>query len=439
SHRARTDYNLYAALMGAAKSPADTHFVLARVRQVSAHEIGHTLGLSHNYIASTYGRASVMDYPAPRITLDKNGNIDLSQAYAVGPGDYDVWAIHWGYGIFPAGQVQDSLKAIVAEGLKKGYLYLSDADARPDNASDPRVNLWDDQSTAVQFFKNQTDVRRVAMARFGLRNLAPGEPLSALQERFAPLYFFHRFALNSLSKTIGGMEYSSSVVGDGQQATRPIAGPQQRTALSMMISALQPSALAIPDTLLTLLTPNATETSPRVELFGTRTEPAFDELGAARTLAQMIVDMVLQPERAGRLVAFANRGPNMLTLGETIDSLVARTWNSPLPSSGKLAALQRVGQRAVADQLLLLAADTTAAPEVRAIVELKIKDLQPQAARHASAGSFDARAHWNAIAGDFQRWIDRRELPEPTRALIAPPGDPYGMADWDPWSGTMNN
>lgn len=434
SHRARTDYNLYAALMGAAKSPADTHFVLARVRQVSAHEIGHTLGLSHNYLASTYDRASVMDYPAPRITVDADGHIDLSQAYAVGPAAYDVWAIHWGYGIFPPGTEQDSLKAIMAEGLKKGYLFLSDADARPDYAADPRTNLWDDQATAAQFLKNQTDVRRVALEHFGVRNLRPGEPLAMLQQRLAALYFFHRFALNAESKTIGGMEYANAVVGDGEQATQPISGPRQRAALTLMLAALQPSALAIPDTVLTLLTPNANQVTPRVELFGARTEPAFDELGAARTLAQMIVDMVLQPERAERLVTFATRGPNMLTLGETIDSLVARTWNAPVPSSAKLAALQRVAQRAVADRLLLLAADTSAAAEVRAIVELEIKTLQPQAARRATTGSFAARAHWNAIAGDFQRWMDRRELPQPTRALEAPPGDPFGMADWEPWN-----
>ncbi len=426
SHRARTDYNIFAALMGAAKTPADTHFVLARVRQVSAHEIGHTLGLSHNYLASTYGRASVMDYPPPRVTLDRNGRIDLSDAYAVGPGAYDVWAIHWGYGIFPPGTEQDSLKAIVAEGLKKGYLFLSDADARPDFASDPRTNLWDDQATASQFLTNQMDVRRVALAHFGLANLRPGEPLALLQERLAPLYFFHRFALNSLSKTIGGMEYANVVVGDGQQATRPIAGAQQRAALHQMLSAIRPPELAIPDTVLTLLTPNATDVSPRVELFGTETQPAFDELSAARTLSQMVVDMILQPERAARVVAFATRGPNMLTLGETIDSLIADTWNAPVPSSGKMAALQRVTQRAVADRLLLLAADTTAAPEVRAIVELEIRDLQPQAARRALGGSVAARAHWYAIAGDFQRWIDRRELPAPTKALEAPPGDPFG-------------
>jgi Met-zincin/Domain of unknown function (DUF5117) len=430
SHRARTDYNLYAALMGAARSPADTHFVLARVRQVSAHEIGHTLGLSHNYIASTYDRASVMDYPAPRITVDANGHIDLSHAYAIGPAAYDIWAIHWGYGIFPPGTEQDSLKAIMADGLRKGYLFLSDADARPDYASDPRTNLWDDQATAAQFLKNQVAVRTVAMAHFGIRNLRPGEPLSMLQQRLAALYFFHRFALNAVSKTIGGMEYADAVVGDGEQATRPIGGAQQRAALHMLLAQLQPPALAIPDTVLTLLTPNANEVTPRVELFGTRTQPAFDELGAARTLSQMIVDMILQPERDARLVEFATRGPNMLTLSETIDSLVGATWNAPVPASPKLAALQRVTQRAVADRLLTLAADTTAASPVRAIVELEIQDLGPVAARRAASGPFAARAHWNAIASDFRRWIERRELPQPTQALVAPPGDPFGMGPW---------
>jgi hypothetical protein len=131
SHRARTDYNIYAALMGADPSPADTAFVLARVRQVASHEVGHTLGLQHNYIASTYERGSVMDYPPPRVKLDANGKIDLSQAYAVGPGAYDIWAIHWGYGVFGPAE-SDSLRAIVAYGLKKGFLYLSAADARPE-------------------------------------------------------------------------------------------------------------------------------------------------------------------------------------------------------------------------------------------------------------------------------------------------------------------
>ena len=246
--RAHRIYNIYAAFMGADASAADTAFVLARVRQVSAHEVGHTLGLGHNYIASTYGRASVMDYPAPRILL-KNGQIDLSDAYGVGPGAYDVWAIHWGYGIFPPGQEADSLKAIMADGLRKGYLYLSDADARPENAADPRTNLWDDAATPGDFLKHEVEVRRLAMSRFGLRNVRDGDPLSLLQDRFPLLYFFHRFAINSVTKTIGGMEYSNPLKGDGQQATRPISGVRQREALASLIAELAPQELAhLPDT-----------------------------------------------------------------------------------------------------------------------------------------------------------------------------------------------
>jgi len=434
SHRARTDYNIYAALMGADPSPADTAFVLARVRQVGAHEVGHTLGLAHNYIASINERASVMDYPAPRARVTPDGRIDLSQAYAVGPGDYDVWAIRWGYGIFPAGTERDSLAAIVAEGLKKGYLYLSDADARPEYASDPRTSLWDDAATPMEFLQRQVAVRRIAMDRFGLRNIAVGEPIATLEERLAPLYFFHRFALNGVTKAIGGMEYANAVRGDNQTATRPVSGARQRTALSALLAELQPSELAIPDTVLALIGPRPSgysgavnnSNSPVGELFRGRTDPAFDELSAARTLSQMIVDGILQRERSARLVAFATRGPNMLTLGETVDSLVARTWNQR-DATPKATALRRVAQRAVADRLLALAADTSAAPEVRAVAELQIGRLRADAARRAQAGDTMNRAHWAAIAGDFARWIDRRELPAPTPALVAPPGDPFGM------------
>ena len=435
SHRARTSYNLYAGLMGADSTGADTSFVLGRVRQVTSHEIGHTLGLAHNYIASTYERGSVMDYPAPRVRLTKDGRIDVSSAYDVGPGAYDVWAIRWGYGIFPAASEQDSLAALMREGLRQGFLFLSDADARPDFASDPRTNLWDDAATPVEFLEHQTAVRRVALRNFGERNIRPGEPVALLQERFAPVYFFHRFAINSLAKTIGGMEYSNAVRGDQQQATRPVDGRRQRAALSALAAELRPEELAIPDTVLTLLGPRPFGWEGNdVELFRSRTRPAFDEFGAARTLAQMIVDAVLQRERAARLVLFSARpsadGPP-LGLPEAIDTLVAATWRRPAPASPKLVQLQRVGQRAVVDRLLALAADKDVAPPVRGIVDYEIAVLRDEARRRAQAGDVGSRAHWGAIAGDLTRWIERQELPTPTPALVAPPGDPFGEdAGW---------
>ncbi|MFL5639088.1 MAG: zinc-dependent metalloprotease [Gemmatimonadaceae bacterium] len=428
SHRARTDYNIYAGLFGADAAAADTAFVLARVRQVSAHEVGHTLGMAHNYIASTYERASVMDYPPPRVRLNANGDIDISAAYASGPGAYDIFAIRWGYGIFPPESEKDSLQAIVMDGLRRGFLFLSDADARPDFASDPRTNLWDDAATPAEFLQYEMAVRRVAISRFGERNIRVGEPVALLQERFAPLYLMHRFALNSLTKTVGGMEYANAVRGDHLQATRPIDASTQRKALTTLISALQPRELAIPDTVLTLLGPRPFSYQPYVELFGTRTRPAFDELGAARTLAQMIVDGILQRERVARVVAFQTRVPNPLTLGEVVDALTA-DWGAPSLGNGKLEAMRRVAQRAVVDRLLLLAADKEAAPEVRSLVELRMNSLRTRSRSLASSGDEQRRAHWASIASDMNRWLQRQELPSPTPALRPPPGDPFGI-DW---------
>lgn len=430
SHRNRTDYNIYAAFMGADAAAADTAFVLSRIRQVSAHEVGHTLGLAHNYIASTYERGSVMDYPAPRVLVN-NGKIDISSAYAKGPGAYDIWAIHWGYGVFPPASENDSLKAIVADGLKKGYLYLSDGDARPESAADPRTNLWDDAATAGDFLKHQSDARRIALQSFGLRNIRDGEPLSILQDRFPLVYFFHRFALNSVTKTLGGLEYANAMKGDRQQATRIISPDRQRAAMQQLLAALEPSELAIPDTVLTLFAPRL-DAAQNVELLGERTDPAFDELGAARTLAQMIVDGILQRERAARMVQYAARTANGFTLQEAMGTLLKKTWDAPVLADGKLAAIQRVVQRAVADRIIALAADKEASPEVRAIAEYDLTRMLGMADSKAGAASpsDDWKMHWEGIAQSITRYRTSGEVPSLTPALKAPPGDPFGDDGW---------
>lgn len=429
SHRNRTDYNIYAAFMGADVAAADTAYVLSRIRQVSAHEVGHTLGLGHNYIASTYERGSVMDYPAPRIRV-KNGEIDLSAAYDKGPGAYDVWAIHWGYGIFPPAAEKDSLKAIVADGLKKGYLYLSDGDARPENSADPRTNLWDDAATAGEFLTHQMDARRLALSRFGLRNIRTGEPLAILQDRFPLLYYFHRFAVNGVTKTLGGVEYSNPLRGDGQQATQLISPARQRAALKQLLTALEPKELAIPDTVLTLFSPRL-DAPGNVELPGTRTYPAFDELGTARSLAQMIVDGILQRERAARMVQNPLHQTNGFTLSEAIRALVGGTWNGAAQPSAKLAAIQRVTQRAVSDRLILLAADKDASPDVRAIAAFELGRLRTAAGQKAAASTGDdGRAHWLALADDIRRYQEKGEVPVLTQIVRTPPGDPFGEDGW---------
>ncbi|HLV25969.1 MAG TPA: zinc-dependent metalloprotease [Gemmatimonadales bacterium] len=428
THRNRTAYNLYAGLKGAQPSPGDTAFVLGRVRQVTAHEIGHTLGLAHNYIASTYGRGSLMDYPTFGVRLT-NGEIDLSNAYDVGPGAFDVWAIRWGYGIFPEAAEQDSLNAIIREGLQKGWLFLSDSDARPEYASDPRTNLWDDGTNAAEYFQNRMSVRRVAIDRFGLRNLREGEPVALLQERFSPVYLMHRFAIGSLARAVGGMEYSFAMVGDGQTATRPVPAAEQRRALGMLMTALAPQELAIPDTLITLFAPRPYGYQAVEEMFGTQARPSFDELGAARTAAQMVVDAVLQRERAARLVLAASRESGALSLGETMDALLEATWRASRPSASRMAAIQRTTQRAVADALMRLAADTSAMPDVRALVDFRLASLATEASRRAGSGDEMTRAHWASIQRDINSWLTDRTLPALGATLEAPLGEPFGSDD----------
>jgi hypothetical protein len=426
SHRARTAYSIVAALGGAATA-ADTHYVLGRVRQVTAHEVGHTLGMAHNYIASTYGRGSVMDYPAPRLTVDAAGNVDFGDAYALGPGEFDVLAIRWGYGIFPPEHEADSLRAIIADGIKRGLLFLSDADARPDFASDPRVNLWDDASSPEEFLTRQLAVRRAAMRHFGLGNIAAGEPVATLQERFARLYFFHRFALSATAKVVGGVEYQHAVAGDGQQATRPVPGARQRAALAELLGTLAPPELAIPDTVITLLGPRPFGYDPNTEMFGSRTQPAFDEFGAAGSLASLVLDPLLQRDRLARLVQQSAHDPAALSLSELLGTITRSVWDAPVERDQRNAALRRAVQRVYADRLLTLAADTAAAPDVRAAVQFTLVTLGREAeARGATTGGrFETRAHWRALAADIAGWQRDRRLPT-AQPLPAPPGDPFG-------------
>jgi hypothetical protein len=424
SHRGRTSWNIVAALAGAATA-SDTHFVLGRVRQVTAHEIGHTLGMAHNYIASTYDRGSVMDYPAPRVRLDRRGAIDLSDAYAVGPGAFDVLAVRWGYGIFPPEHERDSLEAIVREGVAKGLLFLSDEDARPASASDPRVNLWDDGAGPEEFLQRQLAVRRAAIRGFGLRNLNPGEPVATLQERFARLYFFHRFAVNAVAKAIGGVEYHHAIAGDRQQATRTVPAVRQRAAVAQLLGTLSPAELAIPDTVLTLLGPRPFGYEPSPEQFGSRTGAVFDELGAAGTLARMVLDPLLQRERLARVAQQSARDPAMPSLAELFGMVERSVWDVGADKSPRDASLRRAVQRAFASGLIRLAADTAAAPDVRAMADLTLERLGSEASVRGGGerGTPEARAHWRALAGQIVRWREEREIP-PT-ALPPPAGDPF--------------
>ena len=220
--------------------------------------------------------------------------------------------------------------------------------------------------------------------RFGLDNIRDGEPVALLQDRFVPLYFYHRFAITSAARAIGGMEYANAVKGDGQQATRLVEPARQRAALKELLRALSPAELAVPDTVITLLAPAPPGYSGGVELFNSRTRPAFDEHGAMATLSAMVIEALLQKDRAARLVQFAPRQKDPLTLAELFDALAAATGMTGPLGDARTERVHRVTRRVLVDRTIQLAADQSAGPGVRAMANFQLTSWHRIAVKRAA-------------------------------------------------------
>jgi len=279
---------------------------LARIRQLAAHEVGHALGFEHNFAASTYGRASVMDYPAPLATLSGD-RVDLSQAYATSIGKYDELVVRYAYTEFAPGTDETAaLNGIVRQGLADHLLYIDDDDGRPFGAGHPLASLWDNGDDAPAMLRQQLAVRRVALDRFGLASLPNGQPLSLLEARLVPLYLHHRFQLQAAMKWIGGLYFTYAVKEQGQPAPtdvrRVVPGDDQRRALTAVLETLDPAVLTLPQRILEVIPPPAAGyTFGTAELFPRATAPAFDPVSAAVVAADLAVSGLLQPARAARL------------------------------------------------------------------------------------------------------------------------------------------
>jgi len=404
-----------------ARETTPVEMALARIRQLSAHEVGHTLGLAHNFAASTYGRASVMDYPAPLVRI-RDGALDLSEAYDVGVGAYDRFAIRWLYSDFPSGVDEAAaLDSIVRRGLEEEMLFLSDADARPAGAAHPLAGLWDNGPHPVEALRHEIEVRRVGLRSFDDRAIREGAPLSRLEEVFVPLYLHHRYQTEATAHTLAGVDYRHAVRGDGQPRQRPVPAGRQREALEMLLRTLSVEFLAIPERILELLPPPAYGTPP-AERFGRRTAPTFDPLGVARSSADFTLRFLLQPERMARLVDQHARRPDLPGLTEVLERTLAATWEADGPTDRRLAAVGRTVERAVLERLIEGAGNPDNTELVRAELDEALDGLAARLEERS-----DLSAHERSALRDIRRWLDREEgITELPRVPELPPGSPIG-------------
>jgi hypothetical protein len=315
SLRDRQDFLIAEGLLapyekGKPLSPKLLEMVLARLRQLAAHEVGHTLGLQHNYAASPVNRASVMDYPAPYVKLGADGVPDLSEAYAKGIGEWDKVSIAYGYQDFPAGtDEQSALDQILSNAFSRGLMYLTDQDARPASASSSVAHLWDNGKNVVDELGNVMKVRASALRRFGENNIREGAPLATLEDVLVPIYMYHRYQVEAAAKVVGGQDYTFSLKGKGDRNPQIVAPEEQRRALDAVLDTIKPDALMLPESLLKLIPPRPAGYARTREDFRIRTQPTFDALTPAETIADHVSGFLLNPERAARLVQFHARDP----------------------------------------------------------------------------------------------------------------------------------
>lgn len=441
SLRMRQDMIIFEGLVGADRvrkgGPNDpVEVTLARLRQLGAHEVGHSLGFMHNFAASTQDRGSVMDYPGPKIDL-KDGAPDLSDAYAVGIGAWDKFTVDWLYGDPPPGTDPDAAaRAKALASGTAGVRFITDIDGRAPDSPNPWGSMWDNGPDPTAELLRLMPVRRAAIARFGEGAIKPNEAMSNLRRKFVPVWLLHRYQVEAAAKMVGGVDYVYAVRGDGRPPAAPVAPATQRAALDALLATLSPSELAVPDRLVGLLSAGVNGRGDRqfdIEVLDNAGAAVFDPLVAADVGAQVTLNTLLAPSRLIRVYEQHRRDTAALGLEELVDRLLAASVN------GRKTELDR---RIAYRTLLALARsarDPEASPDVAAAVDARLQTLAAQFAKSPGAGLDAAWSRSMArILGDDD--LLAKELARAPRAPSVPPGMPIGAeTDWmdDLWTGAL--
>jgi hypothetical protein len=428
SLRVRQDYLIFTSLLspfvnGKPVTDQMRTAALQRLRQLAAHEVGHTLGLQHNYASSYNNRASVMDYPHPNIFINNKGEVDFSKVYTNEIGEWDKRAIIYGYQDFPSGTDENmALKKLLEENSKNGLLFIADADARAASGFHPYAHLWDNQSDAVAGLQQTLQVRSKALSKFGEDAVKNGTPLSKLEDVLVPLYNYHRYQLEAVTKLIGGMNYSYSVRGD-QNQTKPTILPNaiQQKALDAAVNCLSASTLTIPENIISLIPPRPPMYYGVGEVFNKRTGMSFDALSAAEALTEFELGFIFNVERANRLVQNKARA-NTIGFDDVVDAVMKKTWYSPTPA-GLEGTIHRQTQQQVLTWLLLVYQSDESNFEVKSICYGRFVELNKKIENWFETEKDNTLLSYYKYTRARLESPGKVSMPKP---VVIPPGAPIG-------------
>ena len=437
SLRVRQDFLIAQGLVEAYENGVDAdprllEMALARLRQLSAHEVGHTIGLSHNFAASYNNRASVMDYPHPLVLLNENGEMDFSKAYDVGIGEWDKRTIIYGYQDFPEGTDEKAaLLDILATNHKMGLQYISDQDARPAGGAHPLAHLWDNGASAAGELKRLSAIRATALKNFGTKNIPLHTPMATLENVLAPLFLAHRYQVEATAKVIGGVVYTYAANGDGQPVNEMVDDGQQREALEALLNTLDAEFLTLPESVISLIPPQPIGYSKGRELFDTYTGMTFDPIGAAESAARHTIQFLLHPHRMARLVEQSGRANGRLGMYEVLEALFAQ-WNGGSGLPGLQGEVERMTEKVALHHLLALAGDSEVMQQVAAVAHLKISELvQSYSVKMNQASDSSEKAHFLYLVKMIEGFYENPGDYKVPSFQEMPDGSPIGMACFD--------
>ena len=406
-----------------------TEMALARLRQLSAHEVGHTLGLAHNFAASVNNRASVMDYPHPYVKMDDQGNIDLSEAYDDKIGAWDKVTITYGYSDFPDGENTEKLSKILEDAFGNDLRYITDQDARPSSGLHPEAHLWDNGKSATHELNRIMRIRRVILDKFSEKAIQSNVPMSSIEEVLVPMYLFHRYQVDGTSKLIGGLNYSYALRGGDQVVTEMLPAEMQMEALEALLNTVKVEHLKLSENLLGQIPPRAYGFPRSRETFQSKTGPAFDYLAAVETASSVPFSFIFNADRFNRLLTYKARNSDQPGVDVVLDRTISAIWRNP-SSNGLDRTLQQVVEMEMLSHLMGLAVNDRAYDEVRAKAYAKIKDIRSFANSRRSRKTNDDGIYYTYVMAEIDRFIEEPEAFKMPSRIKAPDGSPIGSCDF---------